>query len=426
MKLDTSHMRYLTSEDFKVLQGVEQGSLNHECVPTSLIHRLSGMRSISGTNRSLGDLAKLKLVSRLRNVKYDGFRLTYNGIDYLALKALLNRESVYSTGAMIGIGKESDIYKVSDKHGVEKVMKLHRLGRTSFHTIKNNRDYLKKNSFNTNWMHLSKIAASKEYEFLGLLYTNGFNVPQPFDCSRHAILMEYIKGFPMRRLRKHKNLPKLYSDLMNFIVKLANNGLIHCDYNEFNIMIKDNHNEANENDLGFIVIDFPQAVSIEHVNADYYFKRDVDCIRRFFKKKLKYEPKADSTMLDTDGYGDGYRYPYPVFHRDVKRINNLDELVHASGFSKKHPGDRDLELAVESMRGNIAEEAYDSAEEYSDNSEEDVEETSEDVYSSDYDSEGDDDSQDGLDQENEKIINALSTGLGNLKMDKMGNYILDE
>ncbi|BAO41245.1 Non-specific serine/threonine protein kinase [Kluyveromyces marxianus] len=416
MKLDTSHMRYLTAEDFRVLQAVEQGSRNHEVVPTHLIHTLSGMRSMSGTNRSISDLAKLSLISKLRNSKYDGYRLTYNGFDYLALRAMLNRDTVYSVGTKIGVGKESDIYQVSDRNGEPKVLKMHRLGRTSFHTVKNNREYLRSGQ-SASWMHLSKLAANKEYQFMTLLYNKDFEVPQPFDNSRHCVLMELIKGYPMRRLGKHKNLPKLYSDLMSFIVRLANHGLIHCDFNEFNIMIKDE--VENENDPGYVVIDFPQCISIQHQDAAYYFKRDVDCIRRFFKKKLKYEPKEDATFLDTDGFGDGFKYPYPVFERDVKRCDNLDELVMASGFTKKHPGDRDLELAVQSMR----DEEYTEERENEENS--DYTSTSESEYS-DFSDEESSENESEEDDENERIIQAISSGVENLKIDKFGNYILED
>ncbi|CAI4706287.1 CCQ_1a_G0044430.mRNA.1.CDS.1 [Saccharomyces cerevisiae] len=425
MKLDTSHMRYLTTDDFRVLQAVEQGSRSHEVVPTPLIHQISGMRSQSGTNRAISDLAKLSLISKMRNVKYDGYRLTYNGIDYLALKTMLNRDTVYSVGNTIGVGKESDIYKVSDKNGNPRVMKIHRLGRTSFHSVRNNRDYLKKSNQGANWMHLSRLAANKEYQFMSMLYSKGFKVPEPFDNSRHIVVMELIEGYPMRRLRKHKNIPKLYSDLMCFIVDLANSGLIHCDFNEFNIMIKDKLED--ENDCGFVVIDFPQCISIQHQDADYYFQRDVDCIRRFFKKKLKYEPKPDSSMLDTEGFGDGYKYAYPDFKRDVKRTDNLDELVQASGFSKKHPGDRGLETAVKSMRNAVYNSdddmSNDEAEE--ENGEGDYSEEDE-YYDSELDNESsEDDSEDAQEEENERIIEALSSGVENLKMDKLGNYILE-
>lgn len=422
MKLDMGHMRYLTADDFQVLKAVEQGSRNHEVVPTGLIHQLSGMRASSGTNRAIGDLAKVKLVCRVRNAKYDGFKLTYNGFDYLAVKAMLNRDTVYSFGNTIGVGKESDVYQVSDKNGVAKVMKIHRLGRTSFHTVKNNRDYLKKNAHGTNWMHLSLLAANKEYQFMSLLHSKGFIVPEPYDYSRHIVLMELIDGYPMKNLRKHKNIPKLYSDLMAFIVKLANSGLIHCDFNEFNIMIK--NKVEGSTDCGFVVIDFPQCVSIQHKDADYYFQRDVECIRRFFRKKLKYDPKSDPAMLDEDGFGDGYRYAYPEFHRDVERCDNLDELVQASGFSKKHPGDRSLEEAVESMRNteyNSEDENDDH--EYSDQEENDEED--EENYTESED-ESDADSSDEEHEENERIIEALSKGVGNLKMDKLGNYVLED
>lgn len=424
----------MTGDDFKVLQAVEQGSKNHEVVPTTLIHQLSGMRSMSGTNRSISDLAKLKLISKLRNAKYDGYRLTYNGIDYLALHSMLNRDTVYSIGGSIGVGKESDIYKVSDKNGVEKVMKMHRLGRTSFHTVRNNRDYLKKNSKNgVNWMVLSGLAANKEFQFITMLYAKGFKVPEPFDNSRHVIIMELIKGYPMRRLRKHRNLPELYNNLMKFIVKLGCSGLIHCDFNEFNIMIKD-ESEIDPNDptdLGFVVIDFPQSISIQHKDAEYYFQRDVDCIRRFFKKKLKYEPKNDPSMLDTDGFGDGYRYAYPDFQRDIKRTDNLDELVQASGFSKKHPGDRDLEDVMVDMRNTeegIDDDGENTNKDDTDNEAEsatDVEDVSE-YYYSESEEEVSEEEYDSQDEENERIIEALSNGVGNLKMDKMGNYILED
>ena len=430
MKLDISHMRYMTADDFKVLQATEQGSRNHEIVPTTLIHQLSGMRAQSGTNRSISDLAKLKLISKVRNAKYDGYRLTYNGIDYLALHSMLNRNTVYSIGGSIGVGKESDIYKVSDKNGTEKVMKMHRLGRTSFTTVRNNRDYLKKNSKNgVNWMVLSRLAAQKEYQFITLLYAKGFNVPEPFDNSRHVIIMELIRGFPMRRLRKHKNLPLLYTNLMKFIVKLGCSGLIHCDYNEFNIMIKDeDHIDPNDpEELGFVVIDFPQSISIQHKDAEFYFKRDVDCIRRFFKKKLKYEPKDDPTMLDTDGFGEGYRYAYPDFNRDITRTDNLDELVQASGFSKKHPGDRDLEDAMEEMRNtDEADEAAQEENSDAENSDEEDESDDDEYYYSESEESDDEDDVNSLDEENERIIEALSSGVGNLKMDKMGNYILED
>jgi RIO kinase 2 len=393
-----------------------------------MIHQYGGMKSPSGTNRAIGDLAKLNLINRLRNAKYDGFRLTYTGYDYLALKSMLNRNTVYSVGTTIGVGKESDIYSVSDSKGVQKVLKIHRLGRTSFKTVKNNRDYLRQNQSGS-WMYLSRLAAEKEYEFMTVLYDNGFNVPQPFDHSRHMVMMEWIQGLTMKHLREHDNHKRLYSNLMKFIVKLANHGLIHCDFNEFNIMIR-NKDDVKPGELDFVVIDFPQCVSIEHKDAKQYFDRDVQGIRAFFEKKFRYSPTHNPTMFDTDGYGDGYKFAYPNFKRDVERVASLDVEVKASGYAKKRTGaDSDLEKAVQRMR--LTDQDDDEEEEDDDNSDFDAEEfedDDEDDDEADYEFGEDDEDEEEVDdeQENEKIIKALQTGSKTLKMDKLGNYILDE
>ena len=36
------------------------------------------------------------------------------------------------------------------------------------------------------------------------------------------------------------------------------------------------------------VIDFPQMVSTSHLNAEYYFDRDVQCIRDFFRRRFDF------------------------------------------------------------------------------------------------------------------------------------------
>ncbi len=54
---------------------------------------------------------------------------------------------------------------------------------------------------------------------------------------------------------------RLYSTLMDVIVRFAHAGLIHGDFNEFNILIRRDSGEP-------VVIDFPQMVSTSHANAE--------------------------------------------------------------------------------------------------------------------------------------------------------------
>jgi RIO kinase 2 len=103
---------------------------------------------------------------------------------------------ISGVGNQIGVGKESDIYIVADDDEMQYAMKLHRLGRNSFRTIKNNRDYLK-NRTHASWLYLSKLAAMKEFAYMKALHDTGFPVPRPVDHNRNAIIMELADGFPL-------------------------------------------------------------------------------------------------------------------------------------------------------------------------------------------------------------------------------------
>ncbi|KAG5369985.1 Serine/threonine-protein kinase rio2 [Yarrowia sp. C11] len=415
MKLNTAAMRYLTPDDFRVLTAAEMGSKNHEVVPTKLITQIAKLKSVSATNRSISDLAKAGLIARVKNAKYDGYRLTYGGYDYLALKAFIKRDTVFSVGAQIGIGKESDIVAVSDDKGTSRVLKIHRLGRISFRTVKNNRDYLKNRS-SASWMYLSRLAAQKEFAFMKALHDEGFEVPTPIDQSRHQIVMSLIDGFPMRQLQEHDDPARLYQTLMDFIVRLAQHGLIHCDFNEFNIMIRENFDRKDPKSE-IVVIDFPQCVSIDHVDARRYFERDVECIKLFFKKKLGYVSKT-----------------WPDFDRDVKRNGEaIDKLVGASGFSKKQSKDLEAALAqsLEVDENDVDDQIREDEEENEQLAEdaemiEDAEQEEHDEEEEEDDEEDEEEEELEEEEEEDPLEKAIAErGIENLKMDKLGNYILD-
>ncbi|KAI4840154.1 serine/threonine protein kinase RIO2 [Plasmodium brasilianum] len=279
MKLDISCFCFLSRNEYRVLTAIEMGMRNHEYLPVSLIASIANLRK-EGITSVLKKLLKNKLISH-ENRTYDGYKLTYLGYDFLALRAFLNRGILKSVGNQIGVGKESDIYICKDINDNLLCLKIHRLGRISFRTIKNNRDYYGKKKFR-NWLYLSKIAATKEYTYLKALYENNFPVPKPYDLNRHMILMSYINGYPLSHV-KISNPFKVIDFLINTIIKFAKADIIHGDFNEFNILIDDDEN--------ITIIDFPQIVSLHHENGKTYFERDVKCvINHFFRKyKIKIE-----------------------------------------------------------------------------------------------------------------------------------------
>ena len=70
-----------------------------------------------------------------------------------------------------------------------------------------------------------------------VLYERGFPVPEPIDFSRHCLVMQLVDGFPLCTVKVVDDPGKLFSKLMALIVQLGEHGLIHGDFNEFNLMI---------------------------------------------------------------------------------------------------------------------------------------------------------------------------------------------
>ena len=99
-----------------------------------------------------------------------------------------------------------------------------------------------------------------------------------------------------------------YNTLIDLIERFAEYGLIHSDFNEFNLMI--------DNQSRIWVIDFPQMVSTNHKEAEFYFNRDVNCINTLFERKF------------------GFVTDRKVELKSIKLITNLDEEAKASGFKK--------------------------------------------------------------------------------------------
>lgn len=152
----------------------------------------------------------------------------------------------------MGVGKESDIYQCKNANGDYVILKLARLGRTSFRTVKKNRDYLKHRT-HYSWLYLSRLASIKEFAFMDACYKNKFPTPKPIDWNRHAIVMSLVPGYTLCKVQELGDVEGVFKQCIDLIERFAQYGLIHSDFNEFNLMITEQQQ--------IIVIDFPQMVS---------------------------------------------------------------------------------------------------------------------------------------------------------------------
>lgn len=284
-------MRYLSKDDYRVLQAVEIGMRNHELVPVDMIGTIAKLRH-GGSHKILSTLLRHKLIAHDAQ-KYNGYRLSYLGYDVLALRSFLARGTITAVGAQIGVGKESDIFEAIDENGDEVVVKIHRLGRTSFRTVRKNRDYLGSKS-KVNWLYLSRLAATKEFAFMQALYAHEFPTPVPIDQNRHIVIMSKVNGFPMAQIKagNMEGAEHIYNDCVAMLKRLAEHGLVHCDFNEFNIMTDQEGN--------LTMIDFPQMISTSHPNAAEFFLRDMNCLVKFFAMKMRYVAPDSSRFTLSD------------------------------------------------------------------------------------------------------------------------------
>ena len=206
------------------------------------------------------------------------------------------------------------------------------MGRTSFRAVKSKRDYIKSTTTHTNWLYLSRLAALKEHAFMKALGDNGFPVPTAVDVNRHAVLMSLIDGTPLTQRYKCSDPGRVYAQCVEQLANLARCGLVHCDFNEFNIMCND--------DLDITIIDFPQMVSSNHPNAEELFVRDLKCLHKFFLRRFNYRADEDPNGVQDPKFFDVAAGG--VGHGAGEGVEkSLDVSLRASGFTAA--AGRDLE-----------------------------------------------------------------------------------
>jgi RIO kinase 2 len=218
-------------------------------------------------------LVKYGLISK-SNI---GYTLLVTGLDIYVLKILSNKNIITAIGPQIGIGKEAEVYLAHNSLEQDKILKMFRLGRSSFKQIKRKREV---NTGTNSWLLLNIETAKKEYDILTYLKDSSTSFPSPLYRSFHCIVMEPIYG---SRLSEIGNLdyPELVLEKIISNMTIAyRKGYINGDLNEYNILV---------NDDNIFILDWPQAIRVDTTNADVVLTRDVNNIIKFFSRKFEIE-----------------------------------------------------------------------------------------------------------------------------------------
>jgi RIO kinase 2 len=262
----------LNKTDFKILKVLASSLKNRQFLNLPTLSQYSDL-SQSLIEHHLKRLVKFGLISK-SNI---GYTLLVTGLDIYVLKILSNRNIITAIGPQIGIGKEAEIYLAHDSLEQDKILKMFRLGRSSFKQIKRKRDV---NTGTNSWLLLNIETAKKEYDILTYLKDSSTSFPNPLYRSFHCIVMEPIYG---SRLSDIENLdyPELVLEKIISNMTIAyRKGYINGDINEYNILV---------NDDNIFILDWPQAVRVDTTNADVVLTRDVNNIVKFFSRKFEIE-----------------------------------------------------------------------------------------------------------------------------------------
>jgi len=262
----------LNKTDFKILKVLASSLKNRQFLNLPTLSQYSDL-SQSLIEHHLKRLVKFGLISK-SNI---GYTLLVTGLDIYVLKILSNRNIITAIGPQIGIGKEAEIYLAHDSLEQDKILKMFRLGRSSFKQIKRKRDV---NTGTNSWLLLNIETAKKEYDILTYLKDSSTSFPNPLYRSFHCIVMEPIYG---SRLSDIENLdyPELVLEKIISNMTIAyRKGYVNGDINEYNILV---------NDDNIFILDWPQAVRVDTTNADVVLTRDVNNIVKFFSRKFEIE-----------------------------------------------------------------------------------------------------------------------------------------
>jgi len=261
----------LEAEDFYLLSGVEQGMRFSEYVARGKLPEFSGLTA-ENVDYRIDRCADRELVER-KTLQYEGYRLTFEGYDALALHAFVERDTVDGVGAPLGVGKESDVYEVRSYEPM--ALKFHREGYTNFREVMKEREYTADRE-HVSWQYTARKAAERESNALETLYPD-VSVPRPVDQNRHAVVMEKVDGVELSRtkLDDEQVLPVLEL-VLEEVAAAYDAGYVHADMSEYNVFVTG---------AGVVVFDWPQAVPTDHENARELLARDVENVLGYFQRK---------------------------------------------------------------------------------------------------------------------------------------------
>ena len=200
----------------------------------------------------------------------------------MVIYRLLNRGVLYEVHGVVNAGKEARIYWGKNKEGKDLAVKIYLTASAEFKKgmLKYIEGDYRFKGVKRDTRSLIFTWAQKEFRNLEQASRAQVRVPKPVAVKNNVLIMEFIgkDGINAASLKEQApNEPEIvYEILLNYIELLYRKAdLVHGDLSEYNIMMWKGEP---------VIFDVAQAVPTSHPMADFFLRRDLTNVSKFFKR----------------------------------------------------------------------------------------------------------------------------------------------
>jgi len=223
--------------------------------------------------------------SRMKNKRsenLDTLEEVFDRRTIMTVLRLLNTGKLKEIHGVIKSGKESRVYRGTDGEGGEVAIKIFLTTSAIFR--QGRLKYLVGDQRFREIPHstadIVDMWTLKEYKNLQLAQEAGINVPTPIAVEKNVLVLSFIgkdgKPAPLLRDVPLSSPTGWYKAILGMVKQLYRKAkLVHGDLSEYNIMVPNGYP---------VLIDFGQAVTTEHPQAQAFLERDIENLNHYFSQ----------------------------------------------------------------------------------------------------------------------------------------------
>jgi RIO kinase 1 len=200
----------------------------------------------------------------------------------MVIYQFLNSDVLYEVHGVVNAGKEARVYLGKNKEGKELAVKIYLTASAEFKKgmLKYIEGDYRFKGVKRDTRSLIFAWAQKEFRNLEQAFRAKVRVPKPVAVKNNVLVMEFIGkdgvSAPSLKEQLPSNPEEVYNTLLTYLGRLYRKaGLVHGDLSEYNIMMR----KGNP-----VIFDVSQAVPTSHPMAEFFLRRDLANLNRFFSR----------------------------------------------------------------------------------------------------------------------------------------------